>query len=211
MELADMPTTFTHKKPVQGGEPTWDIARLFPNQGQWAEGEYLDLSTNHFVEFSQGIIEVLPVPSELHQDIVFLLATLLKDFVQPQYLGKVVIAPMKIKLWEGKFREPDVLFMSRKNYHRRGDNFWQGADLVMEVVSPDDPKRDTEIKRAEYAKASISEYWLVNPLNETITVFTLPEGADVYETHGEFCKDEMAISVLLTGFQIEVAEVFAEV
>ncbi len=209
--MDDIPTTFTHNKPFQEGEPTWDIVKLFPNQGQWAEGEYFDLKTNHFVEFSQGFIEVLPMPSERHQDIVLLLYNLLRQFIQPQNLGKVIVAPMKIKLWKGKFREPDVLFMLRKNYHKRGNNFWQGADLVMEVVSPDDPKRDTEVKRVEYAKAGISEYWIVNPINETITIFTLPEGTDIYEIHGEFSKGNIASSILLKGFQIEVVKVFTEV
>lgn len=191
----------------QQEKPTWEIAHLFPNQGHWCESEYLDLNTNHLVEFSQGIIEVLPMPSELHQDIVFLLAVLLKDFARPRNLGKVVISPMKIKLWEGKFREPDVLFMLRENYYKRGNNFWQGADLVMEVVSPDDPKRDTEVKRVEYAKAGIAEYWLVNPINKTITVFTLPKDAEAYETYGVFSKGDIASSVLLEGFTVDVREI----
>lgn len=193
------------------GEPVWEIARLFPYQGQWDEGNYLDLNTNHLVEFSQGLIEVLPVPSYRHQFIAFYLARLLFNFVSQHNLGVVLPAPLKVKLWESKFREPDIVFMFKEKKHKRGEIFWQGADLVMEVVSPDDPKRDTEIKRAEYAKAGISEYWLVNPINETVTVFTLPEGTDVYETHGEFGKDEIATSALLMGFKVKTAEVFAEV
>ncbi len=196
--------------PQQDG-PTWGIAHLFPNQGHWYEDEYLNLSTNHLVEFSQGIVEVLPMPSESHQDSVLSLYTLLKQFIQPKSLGKVIVAPMKVKLWEGKFREPDVLFMLRENYHKRGNNFWQGADVVMEVVSPDDPKRDTEVKRIEYAKAGIAEYWLVNPIDETITVFTLPKHVNVYEVYGVFDKDEIASSVLLEGFTVNVREVFYSV
>ncbi len=210
MELADMPTTFTQNQPTQEGEPTWDIAHLFPCQGQWTESEYLDLNTNHFVEFSQGIIEVLPVPSHSHQFIAFYLARVLFDFVSKHSLGMVLPAPLKIKLWEGKYREPDVVFMLKENEYKLGEKFWQGADLVMEVVSPDDPKRDTEVKRVEYAKAGISEYWIVNPINETITVFTLPAGNDAYEIDGEFGKGNIANSVLLAGFQVKVLEVFAE-
>lgn len=192
----------------QPDKPTWEIAHLFTNQGHWCESEYLDLTTNHLVELSQGVIEVLAMPSESHQDSVLALYTLLKQFIGPTHLGKVTVAPMKVKLWEGKFREPDVLFMLRQNYHKRSNNFWQGADLVMEVVSPDDPKRDTEVKRVEYAKATIAEYWLVNPINETITVFTLPKGTSTYEVHGVFSKNEKASSVLLEGFTVDVEAVF---
>ena len=209
METADIFSATTYN--IQEGEPTWNIVHLFPNQGHWNEGDYLDLATNHLVEFSQGVIEVLPMPSQHHQFCVAYLYRALFAFLLSNQLGEVVFAPLKIKLWEGKFREPDILFMLKENKHKRGETFWHGADLVMEVVSPDDPKRDTEVKRLEYAKAGIPEYWLVNPINETITVFMLPTGADVYEIHGEFSKGAIATSVLLTGFKVEVTEVFAEV
>ena len=211
MRSTNMSTTLTTNIPIQAGEPTWGIAKLFPNQGHWAEGEYLDLNTNHLIEFSQGIVEVLPMPSQRHQITAFYLARVLFNFTSKHNLGIVLPAPLKIKLWESKFREPDVVFMFKENKDKLGENYWQGADLVMEIVSPDDPKRDTEVKRVEYAKASIPEYWLVNPINETITVFMLPAGADAYEVHGKFGKNEVADSILLTGFKVEVKEVFAEV
>lgn len=40
------------------GEPLWAIAQLFPYQGYWSEDDYLDLNTNHLVEFSDGYYEV---------------------------------------------------------------------------------------------------------------------------------------------------------
>ena len=51
-------------------EPAWEVAFLFPAQGEWSEHEYLELDTNHLVEFSHGQIEVLPMPSDRHQAIV---------------------------------------------------------------------------------------------------------------------------------------------
>ena len=52
------------------GSPTWEIAYLFPNQGTWTADEYLALDTNHLIEFSDGVLEVLPMPTEQHQLIV---------------------------------------------------------------------------------------------------------------------------------------------
>ncbi len=57
-----------------------------------------------------------------------------------------------------------------------------GADLVMEVVSPDDPDRDTETKRKEYARAGIREYWIIDPRDQSILVLVL-EGKR-YTEHG---------------------------
>ena len=46
------------------GEPTWDIVRLFPVQGDWSEEAYFHLAgnTHHRIELSDGVLEVLEVP-----------------------------------------------------------------------------------------------------------------------------------------------------
>jgi Uma2 family endonuclease len=62
------------------------------------------------------------------------------------------------------------------------------------------------VKRVDYAEACIPEYWIVNPIDETITVLTL--GGDAYTEHGVFRRVEQANSVLLSGFVLRVAEVF---
>ena len=53
---------------------------------------------------------------------------------------------------------------------RRQNRYWQGADLVVEVVGPDDPDRDLVEKRADYAEAGATEYWIADPRDETLTV-----------------------------------------
>ena len=154
-------------------QPTWDIVELFPEQGSWTEEEYMRLPGNRLIEFSDGRIDVLPMPSRRHQKIIMLLSGLLEIFVTSHNLGQVLIAPFKIRLWPGKVREPDIMFMLSTNLHRCFEQYWEGVDLVMEVISPDDPERDTVRKKAEYAQAGIKEYWMINPINETITVLIL--------------------------------------
>jgi Uma2 family endonuclease len=190
-------------------EPVWEIAELFPEQGSWTEEQYMLLPGNRLIEFSDGIVEILPMSSERHQDIAGLLYTLLLNFVTTRHLGKVLFAPFKIRLWPGKVREPDVMFMFAQNAHRRSAQYWEGADLVMEIISPDDPKRDIVEKKEEYAKAGIPEYWLVNPINETITVFVLGQGSSLYQEAGVYSKGDVAVSRLLEGFTVDVTAVFA--
>ena len=189
-------------------EPTLAVTEFFPYQGEWTEAEYLALSTNRLIELSEGRLELLPMPSERHQRIVRFLFLMFYAFASERGLGEVFFAPLKIKLWEGKFREPDILFMSNENAEKRGDQFWRGADLVVEVISPDDPSRDAVMKREEYAKAGIPEYWLVDPRDASVTVYVLPGGADAYEVHGRFTNEERATSRDLNGFGVTVAEVF---
>jgi Uma2 family endonuclease len=192
------------------GEPTWDVAQLFPNQGAWSEQEYLALSTNHLVEFSNGVVEFLPMPTMTHQLIAAALYRLLESFVSTNELGTVLIAAFKIRLWEEKYREPDVVFMKKEHAARMSDDYWLGADLVMEVVSAsaNDRDRDLNVKLREYARAGIPEYWIVDPKLGHITVHTLKK-KKTYSVHGEFSKGQQATSKLLPGFAVDVTSVLA--
>ena len=180
----------------------------FPNQGNWTEEEYLALDTNRLVELSEGCLEVLPMPTIFHQLIVSFLHAALKEFVTAHASGMVLFAPLPVRLWPGKFREPDVVYLRPErtgNLHGQPD----GADLVMEVVSEgiENRERDLETKRREYATAGISEYWIVDPQELRVTVLVL-EGR-TYRVHGEFGRGTMAASALLPNFAIGVDNVFA--
>jgi Uma2 family endonuclease len=180
---------------------------LLPLQGLWTEEQYLKLTnqTNHLIEFTDGEIEVLAMPTRSHQLIVRWLFLALFNFLQPRG-GLVLFAPLRLQIRPGKQREPDILLVRDPDDPRNQEAFWLGADLVVEVVSPDDPERDTKLKRGDYADAGIAEYWIVNPLNNTISVLTL-EG-DAYIEFGIFQRGEHARSKLLEGFWVSVDEVF---
>ena len=114
-------------------------------------------------------------------------------------------APLRVCVAPGRFREPDLLVLLDKSDARNQNAFWLGADLVVEIVSPDHVERDTVIKRADYAGAGIPEYWIVHPEEETITVLKLEENS--YGEHGIFCCGDIATSALLPNFTISVDEV----
>lgn len=197
-------------KSTPTGEPVWEIAELFPGQGLWSEGEYLGLFTRRLVEFDNGVVEVLPMPKRAHQVIALLLYELLKAFVikasdSPGWL--VLVAPYKLRIPTKKFREPDVLYLTANQNARGNEDFAVAAELVMEVVSPDDPKRDYVIKRADYAAAGVPEYWIVDHAEKAITVLRL-EG-DQYVEHGRFGPGERATSHRLPGFEVGVEDVLA--
>lgn len=180
---------------------------LLPLQGLWSEEQYLKLTdqTNHLIEFTDGVIEVLPMPTDRHQVILAWLYEVLLLFIRPRG-GKVLFAPLRVQIRPGKQREPDLLLIRDANDPRRQNQYWLGADLVVEVVSPDNPQRDTVEKVADYAEAGIAEYWVVNPLDETVTVYTLVD--DIYLTHGIFQREQEATSPLLEQLTVNVTSLF---
>jgi Uma2 family endonuclease len=183
------------------------IAELLPAQGQWSEDDYLWLTnhTNRLIELSNGRIEVLPMPTERHQAMLKYLFLAFFTFVERRG-GTVFFAALRLRLKTGTFREPDLLLLLSADDPRRGNAYWTGADLVLEVVSPDDPDRDIVKKRREYAQTGIPEYWIVNPQTETITVLQLERSK--YAEHGVFARGAQATSALLPEFAVSVDEVF---
>lgn len=178
-------------------------------QGSWTEDEYFSLPGMRLVEFSRGCVEVLPMPTRTHQLIARFLDHILSLFVAAGRLGTVLNAPFPVRLWEEKYREPDVMLMLIAHRDREHEDHWEGADLVIEVVSGgrSDRRRDLVTKRAEYARAGIPEYWIVDPEEQKILVLTLDAGA--YHTHGEFGSGDQATSALLPGFTVDVDAAFA--
>jgi Uma2 family endonuclease len=192
----------------QKGTPTWEIACLYPKQGAWTEADYLSLQTNHPIELSEGCLEFLPMPTFYHQDLVAFVYQQLWAFVVKHNLGRVNFAPLRVRTGKGTYREPDVVFVKPervKSVHSAPD----GADLVVEVVSPGEESRDRdlEIKRKEYALCGISEYWIVDPEKGTVTVLALD--GETYRVHGAFTKGQSADSVLLKGFALDVTALFS--
>jgi Uma2 family endonuclease len=191
----------------QFGEPIWETAKRVPRQGTWTVEEYLDLDTNHLIEYSDGYLEFLPMPTTLHQWITLFLYRALQDFGWPK-LGLPLVAALRVRLTAEKFREPDVVFMLKGHRERVGDMYWDRADLVMEVVSAGRKARHRDLvkKRGEYARAGIPEYWIVDPKFKRITVLWLK--GTRYQVHGKFGKGQTATSRLLPGFSVDVSEAF---
>jgi Uma2 family endonuclease len=190
------------------GEPVWALATLLPRQGDWSEEAYLAFHGEQSrIELVDGFIEVLPVPTDRHQAILTLLLVLISAYAQ-QVGGKARPAGLRVRLRAGRFREPDVLFLTKERLHLRGEDYWCGADLTVEIVSggADDRVRDLVTKRRDYAEAGIPEYWIVDPEAETVTVLRLD--GEEYATHGVFGRGTTAISARYEGLAVAVDAVF---
>ncbi len=182
------------------------LCDTMPPQGYWSDEQYLWLTdrSRRLVEFTDGCVEELPMPTSTHQAILSFLHDLFKAYLKPR--GIVLFSGLRMRVREGKFREPGLLLLRDRFDPRYQDRFWLGADLVAEVVGPDDPARDLVTKRADYAEAAIAEYWIVDPCFETVSVLTL--SGDAYVEHGVFARGDTATSPSLDGFAADVTALF---
>ena len=198
--------------PVPAAQTTQDalhalLCEVLPPQGAWSDDAYLWLTdhSNRLIEFTDGYVQELPMPTFTHQAVLAFLYDLFRAYLKPRG-GVVMFAALRVRIRAGKFREPDLLLLRDRADTRCQDRYWLGADLVAEVISPDNPDRDLVEKRADYAEAGIPEYWIVDPRDETIRVLTLQGAA--YVEHGEYVRGNTATSPLLAGFAAEVSAVF---
>jgi Uma2 family endonuclease len=190
-------------------DPAEVLYDWFQNR-RWSEELYLALanSENAFVELSEGKVVIYDMPTPKHQTTVLNLAVAVRQYADEGGHGKLFIAPMPVRLWRDKFREPDVMFYRTENLDRIGEQYAGPPDWVAEIASPSTRDIDALTKAGEYALAGIPEYWLVDPEEQVVAVYVLPEGAETYRLVGEYRVGEQLQAQTLEGFGMAVDTLF---
>ena len=147
------------------GKLTYDDFLLFPDDGQ-----------RH--ELIDGEHYVTPSPNMKHQAVSGNLYFMIRSWLEQHPVGRIFYALFDVVFTKFDIVEPDLLYLS----HSRAAQFLTekhvtGApDLVVEIASPGTKKRDETIKLRLYERTGVSEYWVVDPLVETIRVYRNQEG-----------------------------------
>ncbi len=98
-------------------------------------------------------------------------------FVEEFQLGQIYGSRVATRFTKRTAPEPDILFMSKAHMHRVKRGGVEGApDIAVEIVSPESIDRDYNLKRLKYEGAGVPEYWIIDEIEETITLLRL--GAD---------------------------------
>jgi Uma2 family endonuclease len=194
--------------PSAPGDLTWEVANLFPAQGNWTEEEFLELPSPHRFELSDGHLATLPMATWVHLLIGKFLLRAIWAYLDDNDVGHAGPAPLFVRLWDKQIRQPDIVFCFHEHIHDR-TKVQNGADVVFEIVSPGEENRDRDLvkKRKLYAKAGIREYWIVDAELATISVLSLD--GDVYRVAAEYKAGDQAASMLLPGFSVDVSATFA--
>jgi Uma2 family endonuclease len=169
--------------------------------------DYLQLSEDRRYEIVDGDLYMVPAPIPYHQKVSRNLEFLLHQHVQVHGLGEVFDAPCDVVLSETDVVQPDLLFIVKDRLSIIKETNIQGApDLVVEILSPASEKRDRGAKQKVYARAGVTESWIVDPTAKTIEVFTLSEAG--YQRINLFKLSDTLSSPLLPGLSISLFKVF---
>jgi Uma2 family endonuclease len=121
-----------------------------------------------------GVIYMASPDNMDANDLFVWLIRLLADIVDINDLGKVNGSRAAYRVNDKNSPEPDIAFVrrNRTNLVRRG--FVNGPpDLAMEIVSPESVERDYETKRELYQDAGVEEYWIVDEVEQKVTLLRL--------------------------------------
>lgn len=175
--------------------------------------EYLELGDDTLYEVIDGIIyNMSPSPNVKHQSIAMEISTEFNVFLRDKSCR--VLAEVDVCLGENEFPStinewvrPDIVIVCDKN--KINTNCIVGApDLIVEILSKSTAKIDKMIKFNRYQRAGVNEYWIVDPIYETIDVYILEDG--FYKHYGTYTKNEYIEVQVLKGLSINLNNIFRD-
>ncbi len=163
--------------------------------------------TLEHIEIIDGVLYMAPSPhANRHQRTIGNLFRLLDDYVTARDLGRVYLSPADVVASPERVVQPDVFFVATERLDIV-DAYVDGApDLVVEVLSPSSIEYDRKTKFDLYEDIGVKEYWIVDPMEQTLDAFTRRDGA--FEQTGSFAAGETMRSVLLGDFTAALDAVF---
>ena len=171
--------------------------------------DYLKTPDDKRYELIEGDLIMTPSPKPYHQSISENIAFEIGKFVREKKSEKVFHSPCDVYFDDAKVLQPDILFISKDRLGIIGEKNIQGApDLVIEILSESTAYRNLVKKKKIYSKFGVKEYWVVDPEEKTIEMYTLKDM--VFVLAGSFSKNEILKSALLEGFTMNLEIVFAK-
>ena len=171
--------------------------------------------TKQRCEVVDGVLLMPPGPMPEHQWLGLVISRRMSLFAEATELGVVLTAPCDVLIRREPLlvRQPDVLFMSaaRGGVRRPADlvgllRLEMPPDLVVEILSPSNTRRQVEEKLADYRSIGVLEGWLVNFSARTVEVLRL--SGDEVAVLGIYGMGDVLRSEVLPGFELPIADIF---
>ena len=155
-----------------------------------------------------GELVMTPSPTPFHQSISLNLSTVLAPFVKSAGFGKLFAAPLDVYLSDEDVYQPDLIFIRAERMREvRKDKLRIVPDLVVEVLSPSTAYYDLTRKKEIYCACGVTEYWVIDPEQETIEIMI--KRGDIYQTEKFLRKPASLESAMFPGFSMKLEDVFA--
>ncbi len=158
-------------------------------------------------ELIDGKIYMMAPPNTIHQNLVSGFTITIGSHIKSKGGScKVIPAPFAVFLNKDdrNYVEPDISVVCDKN--KLDDRGCNGApDWVIEVVSPSTSRVDYGVKLFKYRSAGVREYWIVNPMKKTVTVFDMEKE----EKSNQYDFDDTIPSCIYEDLKINITSLLS--
>lgn len=176
--------------------------------------DYLLWQFSERVELIKGFINKMsPAPSSNHQKISQNLNGNFYTYFKKKTCY-IFVAPFDVRLpiksekKDTTVVQPDLcVICDESKIDEKGCN--GTPDLIVEILSPNNSKHDIHTKFNLYLEAGVLEYWIVNPTERMVLIYTLKNGEFIGSK--PFVEGEILKSSLFPDLKIEVEDVFYRV
>lgn len=172
---------------------------------EWTVDDYLLLGEIKTpCQLINGELIMSPAPHPNHQRVLRKLFLIFNSIHLP---GEVFFSPIDLYIDNKNVFQPDLVYVSNKNKSLITNRGIEGAvDIVVEIISPSNSYTDRNQKKNSYLQFGINEYWIVDPGNKSIEIYS-PEGGG--EVPILFLSEEgLVTSPLISNLQFELKEIF---
>lgn len=178
---------------------------------QYTYSDYLLWQFSERVELIRGFIKKMsPAPNVNHQRISQNINFEILKFFK-NHTCSVFVAPFDVRLPIPSAKknttvvQPDLCIICDE--YKLDEQGCNGApDLIVEILSPNNSKHDVHTKFNLYEESGVKEYWMVEPVERLVLVYTLQNNK--YIGLKPFTEGEIIESILFPEMKIEASEVF---
>jgi Uma2 family endonuclease len=183
--------------------------------GKYSYADYLSWDIDEMVEIIRGkVYKWTAAPSSKHQLVMGGLITVFNNFLRGKSC-EVYPAPFDVRLPKKSIKDEDIFTVVQPDISvicdkRKLDNAGcLGApDLIVEILSPSNNKKDLKIKYELYQEHGVREYWVLHPFGQTLIIYTLVDGK--YVPSRLFGAGDTVGSTVLEGFKLDLEEFFGD-
>lgn len=178
---------------------------------KYTYADYLLWRFEERVELFKGkIFKMSPAPSTSHQRVLLRITNLLSNFFQ-NHNCELFFAPFDVELFSenksiSSVVQPDLCVICDKN--KLDERGCHGApDLVVEILSKGNSKKEIQNKYDLYEEAGVREYWIVDYMRRTVLIQVLNENS-VFEPQRLRAEGDQITSTIFSQISCPVDDIF---
>ena len=158
-------------------------------------------------ELIDGVLTKMASPSPEHQRLIGILYRLIDNHLSATVpTPGIAILAFSVALSTFRVAVPDLVYVRAGREHLlRRPGVSTAPDLVVEILSQDRAK-DLIRNRQWYAAAAIPEYWIMDPVNDTLTILELSAGQ--YTERAVLTAQDTLTTPTIPGLTIPLTQIF---